>query len=91
MRRVTIDNGWMLPHSGSWRLNPWIKSAPFGLQARHPIDGGMPAQLAAGSVADRGPASTKAHHAEDRQQQKAAIRTWEDEGGSIGTHRGLRR
>ena len=88
MRDSKIGSRWLVPrrqYSGSWHQNPWINSASRDAIARS-------AALRAESLLDYERAappdssSAEVHDAVENRQQKAAIRTWENEGGNTGTY-----
>jgi len=88
MRRTTIGNRWTTPsrrYAGGWRHNPWINAVCNALHGRSETEGSSTAPIDADAAAsqhdDRNP---------DR-QQRAAVRTWENEGGSLGAHPGMSR
>ncbi|WP_218042726.1 hypothetical protein [Steroidobacter gossypii] len=98
MSRTTIRSRWSTPrrqYSGTWRQNPWINAC------RNSRGGSEAANAAATVVSE--PAAHREHagsplspsslHDGGTQDglQKAAIKTWEDEGGSIRTEGDVRR
>ncbi len=88
MRRTTIGNRWNTPgrrYAGGWRQNPWINALCNPLHARSETADRSTASVDADSAADR-----RQDSSQDR-QQKAAVRTWENEGGSLGIHPGMSR
>lgn len=100
MRRTTIGSRWSTPrrqYSGTWPQNPWINVASSSSQAGREAAANATAIVVTESAADRERAapshSTIPLHddgTKDR-QQKAAIKAWEDEGGSIRTDGNVRR
>ncbi len=78
MRRTTIGSRWITPgrrYSGAWRQNPWINAMSNTLHTR--------SETESGSAEDRKPAGQPGP---DDRQQRAAVRTWENEGGSLGAN-----
>ena len=84
-------------YKGSWRQNPWINAVFSASQARGDAIGGSSASVDAESAADREhpvlsrSATSERNDSIQEPQQKAAMRTWENEGGSLGTHQSMRR
>lgn len=98
MRRTTIGSRWNTPgrrYTGGWRQNPWINAVYIALQARSETDGSSCVSIDADAVADRrhgGEPDTSQHNDSNRdRQQRAAVRTWENEGGSLGAQPGMSR
>lgn len=82
MRRTTTGTRWNIPgrrYAGGWRQNPWINAMCSALHVRSETENGSAASVDACSdrkLADQpGP---------DDRQQRAAVRIWENEGGSLG-------
>ncbi|GFE85194.1 hypothetical protein [Steroidobacter agaridevorans] len=77
MRRTTIGSRWNTPgrrYAGGWRQNPWINAMCNALHVRNETDGACSDR----KLADQpGP---------DDRQQRAAVRIWENEGGSLGAN-----
>lgn len=82
MRPFSFGHRWLKrgsTYSGPWAQNPWIKSASGDLQRRKDLDCTAAATIMLETAAHRpGDAIMQ------RRQQKSAIGTWEDEGGSVG-------
>jgi hypothetical protein len=78
--------------SGTWSVNPWITSAILDPQGRR--SGGSQAKAGAAAASDgecaAPPGSAAAAQAgtRDKQQLKAAVGAWEDEGGSTAAPAG---
>jgi hypothetical protein len=89
MRPFSFGHRWLQrgsKYSGPWAQNPWINAASGSLQRRKDLDCAL--TPAVGIEAD----STLEAREEgvQKRQQKVAIGTWEDEGGSVSTHRSMR-
>lgn len=87
MRRTTNGSRWTTPsrrYTGSWRHNPWINAVCTALHARSETEGSAIEPI------DVDAAASQRNDRQDR-QQGAAVRTWENEGGSLGAHPGLNR
>lgn len=84
MRRTTIGNRWNTPgrrYAGGWRQNPWINAMCNALHAQSETESSSAAPIDACSAADRKLADQPGP---DDRQQRAAVRIWENEGGSLG-------
>jgi hypothetical protein len=86
MRRSMTGSRWTtprLPYAGGWRHNPWINAVFRASQ-----DAAASSSPPVSNPSDV-PDSQHVHGLQESQQQDA-MRTWENEGGSIGpgTHRG---
>lgn len=80
MRRTSSGSRWISSghrYAGGWRQNPWINAVSNTLQARSEAGNGSSASIDIDPAADR--------HV-GNQEQKAAVRTWENEGGSLAPH-----
>lgn len=95
MRRTTIGSRWSTPgrrYAGGWRHNPWINAMCSALHAPSETGASSNARIDADSAASCGlagqPVSDTSQHKDSNQdtQQRAAERTWENEGGSPGLH-----
>jgi hypothetical protein len=100
MRRPSIGSRWSTPdrrYTGSWRQNPWINAVCVALQGRSEAGGSSTASTDAATAADREPAgqpgsdTSRRNDSNQDRQQRAAVRTWENEGGSLGAHPGMGR
>ena len=93
MRRTFIGNRWTTlgnRYAGGWRQNPWINAVCSPLHTRNETEPSTTASIDIDSAADREPAAqtrsdTPQRH-DGNQEQRAAVRTWENEGGSLGPH-----
>jgi hypothetical protein len=93
MRRTSIGSRWNTPgrrYAGGWRLNPWINAVCGPLHARNEIGDISTASIDPDSAAHREPvgqtrSGTPRRH-DNNQEQRAAVRTWENEGGSLDPH-----
>jgi hypothetical protein len=92
MRSTKVGSRWTTPrqhYRGSWQQNPWINAARSASQARSETDGGSTASLVAECAADReravlsGSVTSQHNDGIQQRQQKAAMRTWENEGGRV--------
>lgn len=80
-------------YQGGWHQNPWINAVCSASQARGQAIGGSTASVDAESAAGREPSrstTSERNGSIQEPQQKAAMRTWENEGGSLGTHQSVR-
>lgn len=80
MSRSTNGSRWSTPgrrYAGGWRENPWINAMCNAVHARSETGDVASASADADSAAD--------------QQQRAAVKTWENEGGSLDTHPAMSR
>jgi hypothetical protein len=85
MRRTTIGSRWHTPgrrYAGDWRQNPWINAMCNALHTRSGTGTSSTAPDDAWPAVDGKPADSPGP---DDRQQRAAVRTWENEGGSLGT------
>jgi hypothetical protein len=91
MRRIRLSKespGHARRFSGPWSPNPWINSAIVGPQKYRGVDGELRAtatvEPAAEQRKERAVSTTSPvpMQCQDQQPQKAALSTWEDEGGS---------
>jgi hypothetical protein len=93
MRRTFIGSRWTtLGHryAGGWRQNPWINAVCTPLHTGNEAGDSSTGSIDIDSAAEREPAgqtgpSTSQRH-DSNQEQRAAVRTWENEGGSLGPH-----
>lgn len=97
MRRITIGSRWTRAngrYKGGWRHNPWI-NAVYGASQGRETNGGEIVSVDAGTAAHREvpvPSGLADSHRNDDTkdpEQKAATKSWENEGGSLGTHQRL--
>lgn len=100
MSLTTISSRWTRlsrRYKGGWHQNPWINAVFSASQPRGEAIGGSTASVDAQSAADREhsvpsrSATSERNDSIQEPQQKAAMRTWENEGGSLGTHQSMRR
>jgi len=88
MRRTPIGSRWNTPgqrYSGGWRHNPWINAVCTALHARGETEGSRIAPI------DGDAAASQRNDRNQDRQQTADVRTWENEGGSLGAHPGTSR
>lgn len=91
MRRTSIKSRWSTPshrYAGGWRLNPWINAVCSPLHARNEAGDSSTASIDPDCAAreQAGQTGSGAPQRRDNQEQRAAVRTWENEGGSLGPH-----
>lgn len=80
MRHTTIGSRWSTPgrrYAGGWRQNPWINAVCNAMHARSETGGAATASVDEDCAADR--------------QQRVAVKTWENEGGSLDAHPAMSR
>lgn len=92
MRRTSIGSRWHTPgqrYAGGWRQNPWINAMCSALHARSATESSSAADREAAGQ----PGSVTSQHNDGNldRQQRAAVRTWENEGGSLGAHPSMSR
>ncbi len=78
MSRTTIGSRWQMlnqRYRGGWHQNPWINAV---FSAAH-----------AGGESDGSLATARRNDDNQARQQKAAVRAWENEGGSLDTHQSM--
>jgi hypothetical protein len=86
MRRTTIGGRWHIPgrrYAGGGRRNPWINAMCNALHPGSETGSSSTAPVDVCSATERTPTDQPGP---DDRQQKAAVRIWENEGGSLGTH-----
>jgi hypothetical protein len=96
--RIPLGSRWNSPgrrYAGNWRHNPWINAAHGTLQDRGDTGGGTAVDAASADVQQpiHAPGSNPSQHHDNPQdqQQRAAVRAWENEGGNLGIHSGMGR
>ena len=97
MSLTTLSSRWTTlrqHYKGGWHQNPWINAVFSASQARGEAIRGSTASVDAESAADGVPSHSATSERSDNlqePQQKAAMRTWENEGGSLGTRQSRHR
>lgn len=94
MSLTTISSRWTTlrrRYKGGWHQNPWINAVFSASQARGEAIGGSTASVDAEHPAPSRSATSERNDNVQEPQQNAAMRTWENEGGSLGTHQSMRR